>query len=781
MATHEEVARPELTRMVRGRGRFVDDIKLPGMCFAAFVRSEYAHANIKSINVDEAMKVPGAMGFITPDEVLPHVNPVRPAAPGSSDFARPYDRFPMPPGKVNFVGDPIAAVAAGTAHAAQDMAEAVVVEYEPLPVVGGAEQAIEPGAPVIHAGMEDNIIFHREFGGGDVEGAFRQADLTLEKTFRFPRQTGVPMETRGVIAHYDRGQERLTVWASCRSPHLVRTTISNVMRLPQHAVRVISPDVGGEFGIKGASYPEAIILSFLSHKIDRPVKWIEDRMENLLACGHAHQMMVDVSVAVRNDGRILGIDSRVLVDQGAHTLGPTSAGLEPMTAGQSIVGPYHIDNFRCDSYGILTNKCPGAAYRGVGTVQGVFVIERVMDMLACELGLDPADVRMKNFIQPESQPFSTVAGRLYDSGDYPDTLAKLLDAAGYEKLRAEQVQARERGELAGIGICCFVEHSSTGSQDYRRRGVYGLPAFDSATIKVDAGGNVLVAVSAKSTGQSHDSVFARLVSRELGVPYDTIKILEGDTDAVPFGAGTGVSRSAVSTGGAIRLAASDIKRKATEIARFFLEGEGEVLEIADGDIFSIADPARRVPFASVAAAAHDASRVVSLPESIERGLQATRTFDPPHQTFGHGAHLAFVRVDRETGMVKVDQYVCVEDCGTIIDHVIVDGQVIGGVATGIGNALHEELVYSESGNLLTGTFMDYLVPIASDIPDIQTTHTETPSPFTEGGVKGVGEAGTVGGFTAVGNAVADALLPLGVEVTHPPVGPQRVWALIKGQ
>ena len=781
MATHEEVARPELTRMVRGRGRFVDDIKLPGMCFAAFVRSEYAHANIKSINVDEAMKVPGAMGFITPDEVLPHVNPVRPAAPGSSDFARPYDRFPMPPGKVNFVGDPIAAVAAGTAHAAQDMAEAVVVEYEPLPVVGGAEQAIEPGAPVIHAGMEDNIIFHREFGGGDVEGAFRQADLTLEKTFRFPRQTGVPMETRGVIAHYDRGQERLTVWASCRSPHLVRTTISNVMRLPQHAVRVISPDVGGEFGIKGASYPEAIILSFLSHKIDRPVKWIEDRMENLLACGHAHQMMVDVSVAVRNDGRILGIDSRVLVDQGAHTLGPTSAGLEPMTAGQSIVGPYHIDNFRCDSYGILTNKCPGAAYRGVGTVQGVFVIERVMDMLACELGLDPADVRMKNFIQPESQPFSTVAGRLYDSGDYPDTLAKLLDAAGYEKLRAEQVQARERGELAGIGICCFVEHSSTGSQDYRRRGVYGLPAFDSATIKVDAGGNVLVAVSAKSTGQSHDSVFARLVSRELGVPYDTIKILEGDTDAVPFGAGTGVSRSAVSTGGAIRLAASDIKRKATEIARFFLEGEGEALEIGDGDIFSIADPTLRVPFASVAAAAHDASRVVTLPESIERGLQATRTFDPPHQTFGHGAHLAFVRVDRETGMVKVDQYVCVEDCGTIIDHVIVDGQVIGGVATGIGNALHEELVYSESGNLLTGTFMDYLVPIASDIPEIQTTHTETPSPFTEGGVKGVGEAGTVGGFTAVGNAVADALLPLGVEVTHPPVGPQRVWELIKGR
>ena len=773
------VARPELARMVRGRGRFLDDIKLPGMGYAALVRSEMAHANIKSINVDAALQIPGALGVITPDEVLPHVNPVRPAAPGSSEFARPYDRYPLPPGKVVFVGDPIVAVAAATAHAAQDMAEAVSIEYEPLPLAGDAAAAMSPDAPVLHAGMNDNVVFHREFGGGDVARAFRQAALTLEKTFRFPRQTAVPLETRGVIAHYDRGAERLSVWASCRSPHLVRSTIAAVMRLPQHAVRVIAPDVGGEFGIKGAAYPEAIILAFLSRKIDRPVKWIEDRMENLLACGHAHEMTVDASAAVAADGRILGINAKVIVDQGAHTLGPTSAGLEPMTAGQSIVGPYRIDNFRCDAYGVLTNKCPGAAYRGVGTVQGVFVIERLMDLIAAELGLDPAEVRMKNFIPPQDQPFNTAAGRLYDSGDYPDTLAKLLDASGYQQLRAAQAAARARGELYGIGLCCFVEHSSTGSQDYRRRGVYGLPAFDSATIKVDAGGNVLVAVSAKSTGQSHESAFARLVARELGVPYETVKILEGDTDAVPFGAGTGVSRSAVSTGGAIRLAAADIRRKATEIARFFLEGEGDTLAIADGQIYSAADPSRRVPFASVAAAAHDASRIVSLPESVERGLQATRTFDPPHQTFGHGAHLAAIRVDRETGLVQVDRYVCVEDCGSIIDHEIVDGQVIGGVAQGIGNALHEELAYDTGGQPLTGTLMDYLVPTAADIPTIETTHTETPSPFTEGGVKGVGESGTVGAYTAISNAVADALQPLGAAVTAPPVGPQRVWRLLR--
>ena len=778
-AQHETaVARPELARMVRGQGRFLDDIKLPGMGYAALVRSEVAHANIKGIEVDAALKVPGAIGVITPGEVLPYVNPVRPAAPGSSEFARPYDRYPMPPGKVVFVGDPIVAVAAETAHAAQDMAEAVIIEYEPLPVVGGLEQALAPDAPVLHAGMSDNVVFHREFGGGDVARAFRQADLTLAKTFRFPRQTAVPLETRGVIAHYDRGTERLSVWASCRSPHLVRATIAAVMRLPQHAVRVIAPDVGGEFGIKGAAYPESIILAFLSRKIGRPVKWIEDRMENLLACGHAHEMTVEASAAVASDGRVLGVNAKVLVDQGAHTLGPTSAGLEPMTAGQSIVGPYRIDNFRCDAYGVLTNKCPGAAYRGVGTVQGVFVIERLMDLIAAELGLDPAEVRRKNFIQPQDQPFNTAAGRLYDSGDYPDTLAKLLDAAGYRQLRAAQAEARAQGELAGIGICCFVEHSSTGSQDYRRRGVYGMPAFDSATIKVDAGGNVLVAVSAKSTGQGHDRAFAGLVARELGVPYETVKILEGDTDAVPFGAGTGVSRSAVSTGGAIRLAVSDIRRKAMEIARFFLEGEGEALEIADGQIYSAADPSRRVPFASVAAAAHDASRVVSLPASVERGLQATRTFDPPHLTFGHGAHLAAVRVDPETGLVRVERYVCVEDCGAIIDQEIVDGQVIGGVAQGIGNALHEELAYDSGGQLLTGTLLDYLVPIAADVPNIETRHTETPSPFTEGGVKGVGESGTVGAYTAIGNAVADALRPLGAEVTEPPVGPQWVWRLI---
>ena len=771
--------RPEEFRMVQGRGRFLEDIKLPEMCHTAFLRSPYAHAIIKGINVDAALKVPGAVGVLTPEEVLPYVDPVRPAAPGVSDYARPYDRYPLPPEKVVFSGEPIVAVAADTRYIAEDMVDATTVEYEPLPVLADVVQSLAPGAPVIHQGMSDNILYYREFGNGNTEQAFRQADLVLEKTFRFPRQTAIPIEGHGVIASFDSGQDRLTIWTSCQAPHRARTVFSSVLRLPEHSIRVISPDVGGDFGIRGIGYPEAIALAFLAKKLDRPMKWVEDRMENLMACAHAHEQRVHVSAAVKGDGTILGVQSKVYVDQGAHCLGPIGAGLEPMTTGQSIVGPYRIENYHCQAYAVLTNKCPGGPYRGVGTVQGVFVIQRIMDIVAQSLHLDPAEVRRRNFIQTHELPYNTAAGRLYDSGDYIGSLDKLLELADYAGLRREQEEARARGEYLGIGIACFVEHTSTGSQDYRKRGVVGVPAFDSATVRVDARGNVQVGVSARSTGQGHDSVFANLVARELGVPYETIRVLEGDTDATPFGSGTGVSRSAVSTGGAIHLAVEDTKRKAIEVAHFFLNTEEDDLEIANGEVFSKTDPSRRIPFSSIAAAAYNASREVVLPENIERGLESTRSFDPPHQVFGNGAHVAVVQVDPETGLVKVRKYFIVEDCGTILDHVIVNGQVVGGAAQGIGNAIFEELKYDREGQLLTGSLMDYLLPTASDIPEFRVLHTETPSPFTHGGVKGVGEAGTVGAYTAVANAVADALLPLGVELTEPPVSPRIVWELIK--
>ena len=775
----EDIFRPSESRLVQAKGRFLDDIKLPGMCYAAFVRSLHAHAYISNIDVSAALQVPGAIAVLTPEEVLPYVNPVRPATPGSSDFARPYDRYPMPPGKVVFAGEPIVAVAAESQYIAEDMAEAVVIEYEPIPVLINVDDSLAPGAPTIHEGMEDNILFYREFGGGDPDAAFQRADLVLEKTFHFPRQTAIPLEGRGVIADFDSGLDRLTLYSSCQAPHRARSVFSSVLRLPEHSVRVISPDLGGDFGIKGTGYPEAIALTFLSKKIGRAVKWVEDRMENILACAHAHEQRVEVSVAAANDGTVLGVRSKVFVDQGAHSLGPVGAGLEPMTTGQSIVGPYHIDNYNCQSYGVLTNKCPGGAYRGVGTVQGIFVIERIMDMIAQNLNMDPAEVRRRNLIQSHEMPYNTAAGRLYDSGDYVGTLDRVLELSEYHELRKKQAEDRANGEWVGIGIACFVEHTSTGSMDYRRRGVVGNPGFDAATIRVDARGNVLVGVSARSSGQGHEAVFGSLAAREIGVPYETVKILQGDTDSTPFGTGTGVSRSAVSTGGAIRLAAQDIRRKVFEVARFFLDSEDEELDIANGQVFVKSDPDRTVPFTTVAGAAYNGSREVVLPEAIERGLHATRSFDPPHQVFGNGAHIALVRVDRETGMVKLEQYFIVEDCGTILDHVVVDGQVVGGAAQGVGNALFEELRYDEGGQLITGSLMDYLVPSATDIPNFQVIHTETPSPFTPGGVKGVGEAGTVGAYSAVANAVADALLPIGAELTEPPVGPHRVWGLVQ--
>ncbi len=770
--------RPEQDRMVRGKGQFLDDIKLPGMCHAAFVRSPHAHAVIKRIVTDDALAIPGALAVLKPEDLLPHVDPVRPGEPGVSTYARAYNRYPLPPRNAIFSGEAIAAVVAESRYIAEDMVDAVRVEYEPLPAVLDVEQSLAPEAPRIHADLADNILFHRQFGDGDVERALREADIVFEQTFHFPRQTAIPLETRGVIAAFDSGWNRFTIWTSTQSPHQARTIFARVLRLPETAVRVISPDVGGGFGIKGSGYPEAVVLAFLARQLERPLKWVEDRREHLLACAHAHEQVIHVTVAVNHDGEVVGIRSKVLVDQGAHALGPIGAGLEPMTTGQSIVGPYRIAHYDCDAYGLVTNKCPGGPYRGVGAVQGAFTIERVMDMIAQRLGLDPVEVRRRNLIQAHEFPYATAAGRLYDSGDYLGALERVLRLANYDQLRQAQAEARAHNQYLGLGVVCFVEHTSTGSRDYRKRGVLGTPAFDAATVRMDATGHVDVRVSACSSGQSHEQVFARLVADELGISEQTVRVLQGDTDATPFGAGTGVSRSAVSTGGALHLALQDMKAKIFQLARFFLDTEAE-LELGHGEVFVQRNPARRVPLAQVAGAAYNRSWEVMLPETMDPGLEFTRTFDPPHQVFGNGAHLAVVRVDLETALVQVEQYYIVEDCGTILDHQVVEGQVRGAVAQGIGNALFEELAYDQAGQLMTASLLDYLLPTAPDIPFMHLEHMETPSPFTYRGVKGVGEAGTVGAYAAVPNAVADALRPLGLELTSPPVSPQKLQALIQ--
>lgn len=773
-----ESARGGPDRLVRGRGQYLDDVQLPGMRHAAFVRSPHAHAVIQRIDTDAALQIPGAIAVLTPDGLLPHVNPIRPGEPGVSTYSHSYDRYPLPKDRVTFSGEAVALVVAESRYVAEDMLDAVSVEYAPLPAILDVDQSLAPGAPHIHAEIADNILFHRRYGEGDVDQALAEAALVLERTFFFPRQTAIPIETRGVIAAYDPGWNRFTIWSSTQSPHQAKLIFARVLGVPESDVRVISPDIGGSFGIKGSGYPEAAVLAFAARKLGQPIKWVEDRREHILACAHAHEQRVHVTVAVQQDGVVPAIRSKVLVDQGAHALGPIGAGLEPMTTGQSIIGTYRIAHYDCEAYGVLTNKCPQGPYRGVGTVQGIFIIERIMDMIADRLGLDPAEVRRRNLIQPHEFPYATPAGRLYDSGDYPGTLERALRLCNYDRLREMQAEARRNGAYIGIGVACFVEHTSTGSHDYFKRGSAGMTAFDAATVRMDAHGNVDVKVSARSAGQSHDRVFAKMTAAELGIADTAVRVMEGDTDMTPFGSGSTVSRTAVSTGSALHLALQDLKAKLFQVARFFLDTDAE-LDLQDGDVVVKHHPSRRVPLTEVASAAYNRVQEVLLPETIDPGLEFTRTFDPPHQVFGNGVHVAVVRLDPDTGFVKVEQYVGVEDCGTILDHDVVEGQVQGAVAQGIGNAIFEELAYDEAGQLVTASLMDYLVPTATDIPAMHMEHTETPSPFTFNGVKGVGEAGTVGAYAAVPNAVADALRPFGIEVTSLPVSPQRVWELLK--
>lgn len=621
-----ESVRVNSDRLVRGQGQYVDDIQLTGMCHAAFVRSPHAHAVIKHIDTDAALKLPGAVAVITPDDLLPHVNPVRPGKPGVSTYSRAYDRYPLPKDSVTFSGKAVALVVAESRYIAEDMLDAVQVAYEPLPEVLDVDQSLAPGAPQIHAEIADNTLFYRRFGEGDVDRALAEADLVLEQTFTFPRQTAIPIEARGVIAVFDPSWRRFTIWSSTQSPHQAKLIFARVLGVPEGDVRVIVPDIGGSFGIKGSGYPEAVVLAFAARQLGRPIKWVEDRREHILACAHAHEQRVHVTVAVQKDGVVPAIRSKVMVDQGAHALGPIGAGLEPMTTGQFIIGTYRIAHYDCEAYGVLTNKCPQGPYRGVGTVQGIFVIERIMDMIATRLGLDPAEVRRRNLIQPYEFPYATPSGRLYDSGDYPGTLDRALRLCNYEGLREMQAEARRNQEYVGIGLSSFVEHTSTGSHDYLKRGSAGMTAFDAATVRMDARGYVEVKVSAQSAGQSHDQVFANMTAAALGISPASVRVIEGDTDMTPFGSGSGVSRTAVSTGGALHLALQDLKTKLFQVTRFFLDTNAE-LALQGGDVVVVHDSARRVALTEVASAAYNRVQDVLLPETIDPGLEFTRTFD----------------------------------------------------------------------------------------------------------------------------------------------------------
>jgi len=745
------------------------------MLTVAFLRSPHAHARIVDLDASGAFSAPGVAAVLTGEEVSRLARPIRAehTAPGYKPSGWPV----LGKDKVRFVGEPIAAVAAGDRYRAEDALERIRVSYDPLPAVTDAERSMEAGAPRLHEELPDNILLHLHHDNGKVEQAFAEAEIRFSETFRHSRCSATPMENRGVAAEYEEASGTLTVWASSQAPHLYRTGLAETLDLLESRIRVIAPAVGGGFGAKMHLYPEDVAVCLLAMRLGRPVKWFEDRRENLLSGSHAREHVNRIEAAAKRDGTILGFRARLVCDVGAYSLYPTSAALEPQTAAGIIPGPYRVLGYSYDTYAVATNKCPTGAYRGVGMALGTFVRERVVDMVARRTGLDPAEIRGRNFIEQADFPYATASGLVLDSGSYSPSLDKLLEAGGYEEARRGARQ-RSDGKYRGVGIAAYTEFTGMGSATFRRRGMLQLVGHDAATVRVEPTGEARAFVSAASQGQGHATVFAQILADELGLPIGDVAVVQSDTERCPYGSGSFASRSMVASGGALILASRKVREKIMRIAAHSLEAAAEDLMIERGEISVRGTPTRKVTVREIARAAYKPSSSM-FPPGTEPGLEATHYYDPPPATFSNGAHLAVVDVDAETGQVDILRYLVVEDCGTMVNPMIVEGQVHGGVAQGIGNALYEELVYDGDGQLLTTSFMDYLIPTAAQLPRTDVIHIDTPPPVTVSGFKGMAEGGTVGAIAAVANAVADALAPLGIEVRELPLSPNRLYQALR--
>lgn len=676
--------------------------------------------------------------------------------------------------RVRFVGEAVAVVAARDRYLAEDAADFVNVTYAPLPVVASAEHALQPSAPLIHDGVPGNVFFRRTHTHGDVERAFAEAPVLVAGTFRHQRLAGASLEGRGIAAKWDAG-DRLTVWASTQLPHVLRTGLARFLEVPESSVRVLVPDVGGGFGPKMNLYPEDLIACAVAGRLRQPVKWVEDRRENLLTMTHAREQTVEAAMAADREGRILGIRAHVVCDTGAYPAYPVTAALEPMGTVQILPGPYRVPAYAYTTMAVASNKCPQGAYRGVGMGVGIFVTERLMDKVAAATGLDPANVRRANLIWKEEFPYTSASGLVYDSGDYARTADAALSAFAYDEMRGRQARWRAEGRLVGIGLSAFVEYTGMGSKTFARRGMVELPGYDSATIQVDAAGIVRAHVSCPSQGQGHETVFAQLVGQALGLDPAEVLVVPVDTDLVPAGSGTFGSRAVVAGGGALMRAADQIKAKAVAIAAHLLEASPDDMLASDGRFFVNGSPSRMVTWKNVARAA-SAPAVSRLPEVGAGGLEATCSYDPPPAAFSNGVHVAMVEVDRSTGQVALLRYVIAEDAGPLVNPLIAEGQTHGGLAQGLGETLLEEFRYDAVGQPTTATFMDYLIPAAVEVPCVRLVHLETPSPNTIGGFKGMGESATIGSPACIANAVSDAL---GRPVDTLPITPDRVRRLLQ--
>ncbi len=763
----ERIKRKEDPRLIQGRGHYVDDIKLDGMLHMAFVRSVHAHARLKSIDVAAARSTPGVVDVLTGKDLQGKLGLV-PCAAGMEGLKVP-EHHCLAVDEVRFVGEPIVAVIARDRYTARDAADKIEVDYEPLPVVVDMDKAITPDSPRVHSQFSDNVAFVAKLEGGDWKTVEADKSLKVVKQ-RLINQRLAPasMETRGVIASYSPGEETLTVWSSTQIPHLLKTQLAVMMSVDEARCRVIAPEVGGGFGSKLNVYGEEGVACFASRKLGKPVKWIEGRRENMLATTHGRDQINDLEVYVKADGTVVGFKCRILADLGAYHQLLTPA--IPTLTALMILGCYNIKNVYVETIGVFTNKVATDAYRGAGRPEATYIIERAMDLVAHELNLDPVEVRRKNFPSPKDFPLALPTGVTYDTGNYEKTLKKALQLSGYKKLRSEQARLRKKGKYLGIGLSTYVEICAMGPSSRMPAG-----GWEFGMVRVEPTGKVTVYSGTSPHGQGEETSFAQIVAEELGVPYDDVTVYHGDTSVVQHGIGTFGSRTTAVGGTAIYGAAQRIKKKMARFAAQKLKVKPGELVFEDGKI-KTKDGSKALDFVKVAGEAYFARQ---LPPGLEPGLTEQMIFEPPNYTFPFGAHVAVVEVDGETGEVALRNYYAVDDCGRILNPLLVDGQVQGGIAQGVGQAMFEEHLYDENGQVVTGEFMDYAVPKAHHFCWFDTANTETRTPVNPLGVKGVGEAGTIGSTPAIVNAVVDALKPFGVKHLDMPLKPEKVWRILK--
>jgi carbon-monoxide dehydrogenase large subunit len=764
--------RKEDARFIRGKGSFIDDIKLRGMLHGAVLRSPYAHARIRSIDTAAAEAHPKVRAVITGATLAGRDLAWMPTLSGDTQAVLATD-------KVRFQGQEVAFVVADDRYAARDALELIDVEYEPLPPVMDARHALDPDAAVVRDDLgTSNHIFDWEAGdAARTDAIFAAADVTIAENLLYPRVHPAPLETCGAIADFDPISGRLTVWSTSQAPHPHRLLYGMVSGVPEHKIRVIAPDIGGGFGNKVPIYPGYLCAIVGSMITGRPVKWIEDRSENLMSTSFARDYHMRGEIAATRDGRILAVRARVLADHGAFN-GAAQPSKFPAGFFGVFTGSYDLQAAHCQVTGVYTNKAPGGvAYScSFRITEAVYLVERMVDMLAYELDLDPAALRMKNLLRPDQFPYTCATGWVYDSGDYRKTLQLALDKAGYDDLRKEQAARREQGELMGIGLSFFTE--AVGAGPRKHMDILGLGMADGVDLRVHPDGTAVLRIAVQTQGQGHETTFAQIVAEELGIPPDRVDVVHGDTDTTPFGLGTYGSRSTPVSGAATAVAARRVRDKARVVAAAMLEVSADDLEWEKGRWFVSGDPDQGRTIAEIALAAHSD---LELPDGVEGHLDASCVYNPPNLTYPCGAYLCVVDVDPGTGTVGVRRFVAVDDCGVRINPMIVEGQIHGGLADGIGMALMEVIAFDTDGNCLGGSFMDYLLPTAVECPSWELGETVTPSPHHPIGAKGVGESATVGSPPAVVNAVIDALRPYGVRHADMPLTPAQVWRAIQGR